>query len=178
MSGWLYAHLQRFVNPTPFSLNMGIEYLFMAVVGGAGHVWGAVLGAALITLLKTQLQDAAAASCSGSQRQLRGDRLRPADARRAAALRRRPVADVARAAARFVSRKPATGAGAPALPARASCRRRRDCCSTCDAATQALRRPGRGQRVSFDVKRRRDHRADRAQRGRQDAPSSTWSRAC
>ena len=57
ISGWLYAHLQRFVNPTPFNINIGIEYLFMAVVGGAGHLWGAVLGAALITLLKEQLQD-------------------------------------------------------------------------------------------------------------------------
>jgi branched-chain amino acid transport system permease protein len=57
VSGWLYAHLQRFVNPTPFNINIGIEYLFMAVVGGAGHLWGAVLGAALITLLKEQLQD-------------------------------------------------------------------------------------------------------------------------
>jgi branched-chain amino acid transport system permease protein len=57
VSGWLYAHLQRFVNPTPFSLNIGIEYLFMAVVGGSGHLWGAVLGAALITLLKSELQE-------------------------------------------------------------------------------------------------------------------------
>jgi branched-chain amino acid transport system permease protein len=57
LSGWFYAHLQRFVNPTPFNLNIGIEYLFMAVVGGAGHLWGAVLGAALITLLKSRLQD-------------------------------------------------------------------------------------------------------------------------
>ena len=57
ISGWLYAHLQRFVDPTPFNINIGIAYLFMAVVGGAGHLWGAVLGAALITLLKEQLQD-------------------------------------------------------------------------------------------------------------------------
>ena len=57
ISGWLYAHLQRFVNPTPFGINQGIEYLFMAVVGGAGSVWGAVLGATLITLLKEVLQD-------------------------------------------------------------------------------------------------------------------------
>jgi ABC-type branched-subunit amino acid transport system ATPase component/ABC-type branched-subunit amino acid transport system permease subunit len=56
-SGWLYAHLQRFVNPTPFSLTQGIEYLFMAVVGGVSHVWGAILGAALITVLKQWLQD-------------------------------------------------------------------------------------------------------------------------
>jgi len=57
VSGWLYAHLQRFVNPTPFGLHMGIEYLFMAVVGGAGHVWGALVGASLITVLKQWLQD-------------------------------------------------------------------------------------------------------------------------
>lgn len=57
ISGWLYAHLQRFVNPTPFSLTQGIEYLFMVVVGGVGHVWGAVLGAGLITILKQWLQD-------------------------------------------------------------------------------------------------------------------------
>ncbi|MFZ6773818.1 ABC transporter permease subunit [Undibacterium sp. SXout7W] len=56
VSGWLYAHLQRAVNPTPFGLNAGIEYLFMAVVGGAGHVWGALLGSALLTLLKDKLQ--------------------------------------------------------------------------------------------------------------------------
>jgi len=57
ISGWLYAHLQRFVNPTPFFITQGIEYLFMAVVGGAGSVWGAVLGATVITLLKQVLQD-------------------------------------------------------------------------------------------------------------------------
>ncbi len=57
VSGWMYAHLQRFVNPTPFNIGIGIEYLFMAVVGGAGYLWGAVLGAALITLMKQYLQD-------------------------------------------------------------------------------------------------------------------------
>lgn len=56
-SGWLYAHMQGFVNPTPFGLPIGIEYLFMAVVGGAGHVWGALLGAGVITVLKQWLQD-------------------------------------------------------------------------------------------------------------------------
>ena len=57
ISGWLYAHMQRFVNPTPFGLHIGIEYLFMAVIGGAGHVWGALVGAGLITVLKQWLQD-------------------------------------------------------------------------------------------------------------------------
>ena len=56
-SGWLYAHFQRFVNPTPFSLHAGIAYLFMAVVGGIGHVWGAILGAGLVTVVMQWLQD-------------------------------------------------------------------------------------------------------------------------
>jgi branched-chain amino acid transport system permease protein len=57
VSGWLYAHLERFVNPTPFSLGRGIEYLFMAVLGGVASVWGAIFGAAFVTLLKHFLQD-------------------------------------------------------------------------------------------------------------------------
>ena len=57
ISGWLYAHTQRFVNPTPFGLNMGIDYLFMALIGGVGSVWGALLGTGILTLLKQWLQD-------------------------------------------------------------------------------------------------------------------------
>jgi len=56
-SGWLYAHMQRFVNPHPFGLQMGIEYMFMTVIGGAGHVWGAIAGAGIFTVLKQWLQD-------------------------------------------------------------------------------------------------------------------------
>ncbi len=56
LSGWLYAHVQRTVTQTPFGLNAGIEYLFMAVVGGSGQVWGAIVGAGLVTLLKETLQ--------------------------------------------------------------------------------------------------------------------------
>ena len=56
VSGWLYAHFQRAVNPSPFSVHAGIEYLFMAVLGGAGHVWGAIVGASVTKLLADQLQ--------------------------------------------------------------------------------------------------------------------------
>jgi branched-chain amino acid transport system permease protein len=56
ISGWLFAHFQRAVNPSPFGLKMGIEYLFMAVLGGAGHVWGAISGALVTKLLEDQLQ--------------------------------------------------------------------------------------------------------------------------
>jgi branched-chain amino acid transport system ATP-binding protein/branched-chain amino acid transport system permease protein len=56
VSGWLFAHFQRTVNPSPFGLNMGIEYLFMAVLGGVGYVWGALVGAGVVQILKDQLQ--------------------------------------------------------------------------------------------------------------------------
>jgi branched-chain amino acid transport system permease protein len=56
VSGWLFAHFQRTVNPSPFGLKMGIEYLFMAVIGGVGHVWGALMGAAVVKILEDQLQ--------------------------------------------------------------------------------------------------------------------------
>ncbi|MBL0242793.1 MAG: branched-chain amino acid ABC transporter ATP-binding protein/permease [Rhodoferax sp.] len=56
LSGWLLAHFQRTVNPSSFGLKMGIEYLFMTVVGGVSHVWGAITGALLTKLLEDQLQ--------------------------------------------------------------------------------------------------------------------------
>ncbi len=56
VSGWLFAHFQRTVNPSPFGLKMGIEYLFMAVLGGIGHVWGAITGALFTKVMEDQLQ--------------------------------------------------------------------------------------------------------------------------
>ena len=55
ISGWLYAHMQRAVNPTPFGVGASIEYLFMAVAGGTGHPAAAIFGAAFVTLLKEVL---------------------------------------------------------------------------------------------------------------------------
>jgi branched-chain amino acid transport system permease protein len=55
-AGWLYTHMQRSVNPTPFGLNASIEYLLMTVIGGAGALPGALLGAGLVTILNDQLQ--------------------------------------------------------------------------------------------------------------------------
>lgn len=57
ISGWLYAHLVQFVNATPFGLNSGIEYLFMAVIGGASSLWGGILGSAIFILIRDGLQD-------------------------------------------------------------------------------------------------------------------------
>ncbi|PQV57232.1 branched-chain amino acid transport system permease protein [Defluviimonas denitrificans] len=57
LSGWLYAHVNRFVSPAPFSLHAGIEYMFMMVVGGMGQLVGAVAGAGVVLALKNLLQD-------------------------------------------------------------------------------------------------------------------------
>ncbi|MGB7258752.1 MAG: branched-chain amino acid ABC transporter ATP-binding protein/permease [Pseudolabrys sp.] len=57
LSGWLIAHMSRFVSPTPFDVTMSIVFLMMAMVGGSGYLLGAVVGAALITLLKNWIQD-------------------------------------------------------------------------------------------------------------------------
>lgn len=56
ISGWLFAYFQHTVNPSPFGINMGIQYLFMAVMGGIGYVWGALVGAGLVVVLQDQLQ--------------------------------------------------------------------------------------------------------------------------
>ena len=56
ISGWLFAHFQRTVNPSPFGIKFGIEYLFMAVIGGVSQVWGAFTGAAVVKVIEDQLQ--------------------------------------------------------------------------------------------------------------------------
>ncbi len=172
VSGWLYAHMQRFVNPTPFNLNIGIEMLFMAVVGGAGHLWGAVLGATLITLLKEKLQDILPALLGTSGNfevvvfgllmlfvlQRFADGLWPTLAR----LVSRWVRPVAKAPAAGSSTAPAAQLAQRVLPAagtHALAGRR---------GQQALRRSHRQQRHLDDAEGRRDPCADRPERRGQE----------
>ena len=56
LAGWLYAHMQRSITPAPFGLEPSIDYLLMAVIGGAAYPGGALLGAALVTLIHDRLQ--------------------------------------------------------------------------------------------------------------------------
>ena len=56
LAGWLFAHIQRTVNPSPFGIGRSLDYLFMAVFGGVGHIWGAYVGAASTAVLKDVLQ--------------------------------------------------------------------------------------------------------------------------
>ncbi len=57
LSGWLYAHMSRFISPAPFEASAGIDYLMMAMVGGAGNLLGGIVGAGLVTLIRNSVQD-------------------------------------------------------------------------------------------------------------------------
>jgi branched-chain amino acid transport system permease protein len=57
LAGWLYAHMNRFISPTPFDMRASIEYLLMAVAGGVGHLIGALLGSGVVLALKNTIQD-------------------------------------------------------------------------------------------------------------------------
>ncbi len=56
MAGSLYAHFVTFISPSSFSLMFSILLLMMVVVGGAETIWGALLGAAVLTLLPEYLR--------------------------------------------------------------------------------------------------------------------------
>ena len=163
LAGWLYAHFQRSVAPGPFGVNAGIEYLLMAVVGGAGRVYGAILGATAITFLRDQLQNILPALV-GSARQLRNRRIRRGAGVRAAGGAERPVADPVRSSARGEA-----GAAPPEHQPPASARSRaRRAAARRRIGVQELRRAGRGERRRLRRAGRRDRRPDRPERRGQE----------
>lgn len=52
LAGSLYAHYERFVNPSSCDLFVSIRLLIMIMVGGMHSIWGALLGALMISLLQ------------------------------------------------------------------------------------------------------------------------------
>jgi len=51
LAGSLYAHYLNFVNPSTFDLFFSIKLLIMIALGGMHNIWGAIIGACLITFL-------------------------------------------------------------------------------------------------------------------------------
>jgi branched-chain amino acid transport system permease protein len=51
IAGSLYAHYLNFINPASFDLFVSIKLLIMIILGGMHSLWGAIVGAALITFL-------------------------------------------------------------------------------------------------------------------------------
>lgn len=56
VAGTLYAHFVTFISPSTFSLFVSILLLMMVVVGGGGSIWGALLGAGILTILPELLR--------------------------------------------------------------------------------------------------------------------------
>lgn len=62
IGGSLYAHYQQFINPFSFSVHDAIMILIIVVVGGAGNLWGSLLGAFVLITLPEALRFIPAAS--------------------------------------------------------------------------------------------------------------------
>ncbi len=157
IAGWLYAHFQRFINPTPFSLNQGIEYLFMAVVGGASTLWGALVGFRPRHFSQQWLQAGLAGPSSGTAATLkssssafssscffnsRPDGLTPRLAR-LFGLSGIVPARSCKSAAPSAAREGAHGCAASGDPQRPQIIRRRTCQQGCESRSQCRRGPCR-----------------------------------
>lgn len=55
LAGVLYAHFVAFISPQAGDIMFSIKMVTMVVVGGMGHLWGGLLGAALLTVLPEML---------------------------------------------------------------------------------------------------------------------------
>lgn len=51
LAGSLYAHYLNFINPSTFDLFFSIKLLIMIALGGMHNIWGAIIGAGLITFM-------------------------------------------------------------------------------------------------------------------------------
>lgn len=51
IAGWLMAHMSFSITPGSFTLDASIVFLAMVVLGGSSTIWGAVIGAVLISFI-------------------------------------------------------------------------------------------------------------------------------
>lgn len=56
IAGSLYAHYVGYVSPQPFGVGFSIRLIVMVALGGFAHVWGALVGAAFVTVAGELLQ--------------------------------------------------------------------------------------------------------------------------
>jgi len=55
VGGFLYAHLVSFISPSSFDFLVSVRMVTMVVIGGMASIWGALLGATLMTILPETL---------------------------------------------------------------------------------------------------------------------------
>ena len=51
VAGFLYAHFVLFISPESFDFMVSVRMVTMVVIGGMASIWGALLGASMLTLL-------------------------------------------------------------------------------------------------------------------------------
>jgi len=56
MAGSLYAHYITYIDPTNFTVMESILVLSMVIIGGAGSMWGPLVGAAVLVILPEALR--------------------------------------------------------------------------------------------------------------------------
>lgn len=56
VAGSLYAHMSSYISPDTFSFDQSIVFFTMVLVGGAGTVWGPIVGAVLLTFIPELLR--------------------------------------------------------------------------------------------------------------------------
>ncbi len=56
LAGCIYAHFVTFLSPSSFSLHYSILVLMMVIIGGMRSLWGAIIGALIITFLPEALR--------------------------------------------------------------------------------------------------------------------------
>jgi branched-chain amino acid transport system permease protein len=56
VAGSLYAHMSSYISPDTFSFDQSIIFFTMVLVGGAGTVWGPIVGAVLLTFIPELLR--------------------------------------------------------------------------------------------------------------------------
>lgn len=54
LAGSLYAHYMNFINPSSFDLFFSIKLIIMITLGGMHNIWGAIIGAIIITFLSME----------------------------------------------------------------------------------------------------------------------------
>ena len=165
LSGWLYAHMQRAVSPSPFGLDAGIEYLLMAVFGGSGHVLGA----------RGRRQPRHAAQGPVAEHAAEADRRAAAISRpsssascsSACCSRREGLWPLLRRFARTPAPQRST-VSAPPLPKRPACRKAGAPLLEAEKMQKQFGGLVAVNEVSFSVRGRRDRRTDRPQWRRQE----------
>ena len=56
VAGVMYAYYISFIDPTSFTIMESIFIISIVIIGGAGNIWGSVLGAAVLVILPEALR--------------------------------------------------------------------------------------------------------------------------